>query len=83
MKKRATFENLDGAAGVTEPAPDPLMLLNQSYEERVAILASSAAAAAGLYEADLALPIIDRELTAFEHIDDFKDPDDYLRGGNT
>jgi hypothetical protein len=47
--------------------------------ERAAALRASAKTAAGFYEADLARPIVDRELTAFEHLDDFVEPDDYLR----
>jgi hypothetical protein len=62
-----------------QPAPDPLYLLTRPMAERRAALAASAAAAVGLYEEDLARPIDERELTAFEHIDDFMEPDEYLK----
>jgi hypothetical protein len=64
---------------VIVPAADPLYLLTRPAEERAAALRASALAARGLYEEDMAKPIAERELTAFEHLNDFIEPDDYLR----
>jgi hypothetical protein len=57
---------------------DPLYLLTRPVCERAMALERSAKAAANLYAGDLALPLGERELLAFEHIDDFMEPDDYL-----
>lgn len=61
---------------------DAAYLLTLSRAERRRILAAAAEAAAPAYEADLARPVAERELTAFTALDGepFLDPDD--RGTN-
>jgi plasmid stability protein len=57
-------------------------LLTLPAEERGRILRAQAEAAAPLYEADLALPPHERELTAFtalDGVDPILEPEDYLR----
>ncbi len=49
---------------------DPAYLLSLPKAERDQILEAQAALAAPLYEADLALPVAERELTAFTALDD-------------
>lgn len=49
---------------------DPAYLLTLPKAERDRILEEQAALAAPLYEADLALPVADRELTAFSSLYD-------------
>lgn len=44
---------------------DPIQLMRLPAEERDRILAAAAEKAAPFYEADLALPVAERELTAF------------------
>lgn len=71
----------------SEPEPRPLTadagyLLTLPLEERRRIIAAQAEKAAPLYEADLALPPHERELTAFtalDGVDPILEPEDYLR----
>lgn len=62
---RETSEN---AGRPREADPDYLMSLPKA--ERDQIMEAQAAHAAPLYEADLALPVAERELTAFTALDD-------------
>ena len=48
---------------------DPAYLLSLPKDERDRIIEAQAALAAPLYEADLALPVAERELTAFTALD--------------
>lgn len=62
---------------------DPAYLMTLPREEQDRILTAQAEAAAPLYEADLALPPHERELTAFtalDGVDPILEPSDYLRG---
>jgi len=49
---------------------DPVYLLTLPKAERNRIMEEQAALAAPLYEADFALPVADRELTAFSSLHD-------------
>lgn len=60
---------LSGNSGRPREA-DPAYLMTFSKTERDRILEEQAALAAPLYEADLALPVADRELTAFTSLHD-------------
>ena len=70
------------AVTLDESAPgqrtDAAYLLTLPRTERRRILAAAAEAAAPAYEADLARPVADRDLTAFTALDGepFLDPDD-------
>lgn len=69
----------------TEPRPltaDPGYLMTLPLPERRRILAEQAEKAAPLYEADLALPPHERELTAFtalDGVDPILEPEEYLK----
>ena len=57
--------------GIERPREaDPAYLLSLPKAERDRIMEAQAAHAAPLYEADLALPVMERELTAFTALDD-------------
>jgi len=61
---------------------DPAYLLTLPTEEQDRILAAQAEQVAPLYEADLALPPHERELTAFtalDGVDPILEPEDYLK----
>ena len=59
------------AEGIERPREaDPAYLLSLPKAERDRIMEAQAALAAPLYEADLALPVAERELTAFTALDD-------------
>lgn len=58
-------------SGIERPREaDPAYLLFLPKAERDRIMEAQAAHAAPLYEADLALPVAERELTAFTALDD-------------
>ncbi len=58
------------AGGIERPREaDPAYLLSLPKAERDRIMEAQAALAAPLYEADLALPVAERELTAFTALD--------------
>jgi hypothetical protein len=59
----------EAAVGQTLEAPSARDLLLLSPEQRDCILAEQAEDAASLYNDDLALPVADRELTAFTALD--------------
>ena len=59
---------------------DPTYLLSLPKAERDRILEAQAAHAAPLYEADLALPVAERELTAFTALDGDPVLEDYHAG---
>ncbi len=61
-----------------ESDPDYLMSLPKA--ERYRIMEAQATHAAPLYEADLALPVAERELTAFTALDDDPILEDYHAG---
>ena len=58
---------------------DPAYLLTLPIEERDRILEAQAEKAAPFYEADLALPVAERELTAFTALNDDPVLEGYLR----
>lgn len=59
------------ASSISRPREaDPAYLLSLPKAERDRIMEAQAALAAPLYEADLALPVAERELTAFTALDD-------------
>lgn len=59
---------------------DPAYLLSLPKAERDRIIKAQAALAAPLYEADLALPVAERELTAFTALDGDPILEDYHAG---
>ena len=59
---------------------DPAYLLSLPKAERNQIMEAQAALAAPLYEADLALPVSERELTAFTALDGDPILEDYHAG---
>jgi len=60
---------------------DPAYLLSLPKAERNRIMEAQAASAAPLYEADLALPVAERELTAFTALDGDPILEDYYVEG--
>ncbi len=59
------------ARGIERPREsDPDYLMSLPKAERDRLMEAQAALAAPLYEADLALPVAERELTAFTALDD-------------
>ncbi len=66
---RSGSRDADGNAARPREA-DPTYLLSLPKAERDRIMEAQAAHAAPLYEADLALPVSERELTAFTALDD-------------
>lgn len=64
------YSNPEMAGNVGRPREaDPAYLLSLPKDERDRIVEAQAVLAAPLYEADLALPVADRELTAFTALD--------------
>ena len=65
------ISNPEMAGNIGRPREsDPDYLLSLPKAERDRIIEAQAASAAPLYEADLALPVAERELTAFTALDD-------------
>ena len=74
-------ESHDADGNVARPREaDPAYLLSLPKAERYRIMEAQAALAAPLYEADLALPVSERELTAFTALDGDPILEDYHAG---
>lgn len=76
LRDKAAYEGRDADSFVRQivektlaDESDPAYLLSLPLEERRRIMERQAALAAPLYNADLALPVEERELTAFTALD--------------